>query len=396
MPIIRVLAALPGALLICSVAIAGASTPISVGNFVWNDIDADGIQDANEPGIAGVVVQLWNDPRTLLLDQTASNANGIYQLQAPGAGSYRVRVILPRISDTFSPVNSPPSDTADSDIIATGDLTGFTDTYVFASNVVSTTNIDAGIVPQTIRLGDRVWNDYDANGVQDAPEPGIAGAVVELWNANKTLTLLSTTTNASGIYSLDAPGPGDYRIRVVKANADTYAPTDAGGNDTLDSDVFASGADIGYTAILAVSAASTSIDGGIIRAPISVGNFIWNDRDNDGVQDAGESGLAGVTVQLWNELRNNLIRQTTTSATGSYTLPAPGPGSYRVRVLLPSINDDFSPKDSPPSDLTDSDINPSGPLTGFTDTYVFAPNLISTTTIDGGINGPLLFRDGFE
>jgi len=28
-----------------------------VGNFGWNDIDADGIQDANEPGIAGVVVQ---------------------------------------------------------------------------------------------------------------------------------------------------------------------------------------------------------------------------------------------------------------------------------------------------------------------------------------------------
>jgi len=145
---------------------------------------------------------------------------------------------------------------------------------------------------------------------------------------------LSTTTNASGIYSLDAPGPGDYRIRVVKANADTYAPTDAGDNDTLDRDVFASGADIGHTAILAVTAASTSIDGGIVRAPISVGNFIWNDRDNDGVQDAGESGPAGVTVQLWNELRNDLIRQTTTSATGIYTLPAPGPGSYGVNACI--------------------------------------------------------------
>ncbi len=57
MPIARAFAALAGTLLICSAAIAGGPTPINVGNFVWNDIDADGIQDANEPGIAGVVVQ---------------------------------------------------------------------------------------------------------------------------------------------------------------------------------------------------------------------------------------------------------------------------------------------------------------------------------------------------
>ena len=125
----------------------------------------------------------------MLLDQIATNANGICQLQAPGAGSYRVRVVLPRISDPFSPVNTPPSDTADSDIIATGALTGFTDACVFPSNLVSIFSIDAGIVPQPITLGDRVWNDYDANGVQDAQEPGIAGVVVELWNAHQTLTL---------------------------------------------------------------------------------------------------------------------------------------------------------------------------------------------------------------
>src|SRR5690242_11069783 len=81
--------------------------------------------------------------------------------------------------------------------------------------------------------------------------------------------------------------------------------------------------------------------------PINVGNFVWNDLDQDGRQDAGEPGLAGVTVQLWNAAKTNLIAQTTTNSNGNYTLQAPSPGDYRVRVLLPDPTlDQFSPKDS--------------------------------------------------
>ena len=38
-------------------------TPINIGNFVWDDLDQDGRQDAGEPGIAGVTVQLWNSAK---------------------------------------------------------------------------------------------------------------------------------------------------------------------------------------------------------------------------------------------------------------------------------------------------------------------------------------------
>ena len=33
----------------------------SIGNRVWNDYDRDGINDPNEPGIAGVSIALWSD-----------------------------------------------------------------------------------------------------------------------------------------------------------------------------------------------------------------------------------------------------------------------------------------------------------------------------------------------
>lgn len=384
-------------LLACTADAAQAgTTPINVGNLVWNDLDADGIRDGNEPGLGSVTVQLWNDARTQLLDSAVTSATGSYALQAPGPGNYRVRVVLPLISDTFSPKDAAPDDTTDSDINPSGSFLGFTDTYVFLSNLISITTIDAGIVRAPIALGDRVWNDVDADGIQDGGEPGIAGTTVELWNDAKTLTLRSTTTDANGNYQLQAPGPGNYRIRVVKASQDSYAPKDAGASDLLDSDINPAGADVGYTDVLAVATASSTIDGGIVRLPINVGNLVWNDADRDGVQDAGEPGLAAVTVQLWNSSRTQLLDSTTTSATGNYALQAPGPGDYRMRVVLPTVQDAFSPKDSPPSDLTDSDINPSGATLGFTDVYTFGSNLISITTVDGGIIANTLFANGFE
>jgi hypothetical protein len=380
----------------CLPAARAGVTPINVGNLVWNDVDGDGVKDANEPGMDAVTVQLWNEPRTLVLDQATTNASGIYALEAPGPGSYRVRVVLPSLSDQFSPKDAGGNDTTDSDINPAGPTLGFTDVYVIGSLVISINNIDAGIVRTPIALGDRVWNDFDADGIQDPNEPGIAGVVVELWDETKTLTLRSTTTDAAGAYELLAPGAGDYRVRVIKAGADTFSPKDIGASDLLDSDINPAGVDLSYTDVLPVSAASTLIDGGIVRAPINVGNFVWNDLDRDGVQDAGEPGLANVSVQLWNAARNQLLDSTTTNASGIYSLQAPGPGDYRVRVVLPSIADVFSPLDAPPSDVTDSDIVPAGATIGFTNVYTFAPNVISINNIDGGIESPLLFSNGFE
>jgi hypothetical protein len=121
--------------------------------------------------------------------------------------------------------------------------------------------------------------------------------------------------------------------------------------------------------------------------PINVGNFVWDDLDGDGRQDAGEPGLPGVTVQLWNSAKTQLLGTTVTNASGNYTLVAPTPGDYRVRFLLPSAGDQFSPKDNAVAgDTLDSDVNPSGIDLGFTDIYTFASNLISITSIDAGLS----------
>ena len=50
----------------------------AIGNFVWHDMDSDGVQDAGEPGISGVTVRLYDAGGTSLLAETVTDAQGIY------------------------------------------------------------------------------------------------------------------------------------------------------------------------------------------------------------------------------------------------------------------------------------------------------------------------------
>ena len=63
----------------------------------------------------------------------------------------------------------------------------------------------------------------------------------------------------------------------------------------------------------------------------SIGDRVWNDADGDGVQDGGETGLVGVTVELRNGA-GDVLATTTTGADGAYSFGDVYPGTYTVRV----------------------------------------------------------------
>ncbi|MCI0745878.1 MAG: HYR domain-containing protein, partial [Verrucomicrobia subdivision 3 bacterium] len=63
------------------------AAPIEIGNRIWRDLDGDGIQDANEPGIPGVTVRLCAPDGTTLAT-AVTDANGNYYFSsAAGANT---------------------------------------------------------------------------------------------------------------------------------------------------------------------------------------------------------------------------------------------------------------------------------------------------------------------
>jgi SdrD B-like domain len=50
--------------------------------------------------------------------------------------------------------------------------------------------------------------------------------------------------------------------------------------------------------------------------PIEIGNMVWNDANNNGIQDAGETGINGVTVELYNGATK--VGTATTNASGNF------------------------------------------------------------------------------
>lgn len=112
----------------------------SIGDRVWYDINANGVQDPNEPGLAGVTVTLY-DPNGNMVLQTTTNGLGNYLFSDVPAGQYTVGFTLPGDGYFISPKDQGADNTLNSKAnIATGRTDPFT---LNAGQDI--TNIDAGI-----------------------------------------------------------------------------------------------------------------------------------------------------------------------------------------------------------------------------------------------------------
>lgn len=72
-------------------------------------------------------------------------------------------------------------------------------------------------------IGDTVFNDRNANRVQDQGEPGIPNATLILRGANGQ-EISRTTTNSNGIYGFTGLPIGNYTVEVLRPNND-FRPT---------------------------------------------------------------------------------------------------------------------------------------------------------------------------
>jgi hypothetical protein len=84
-------------------------------------------------------------------------------------------------------------------------------------------------------IGDRAWRDRNRNGIQDAGEPGLAGAAFRRRTSDGTL-LASTVSDANGTYYFGNIPAGTYLVETTQPSGFSLTPPDRGGDNTLDSD----------------------------------------------------------------------------------------------------------------------------------------------------------------
>ncbi len=234
------------------------------------DVNHDGSIAANDDQPATVVAT------------TITDANGIYQFGGLLAGDYRVKVTAGLPADLTQSVG----------------MTIPTSIITLASGGSHLT-ADFGYVPGsgTAVIGDRIWSDANGDGVQDSGEVGIGGVTVTLQPpagvnlGNGPGVAITTTTDPDGTYlftNLPASGSIQYIVSVTPPSGYDSTPTNHGVfyTPTPTSQQIVLTADWGFK------------DDGTASASGSIGDTVYGDTNGNGVQDGGETGINGVTLNL--------------------------------------------------------------------------------------------------
>nr|WP_253281626.1 SdrD B-like domain-containing protein [Arcanobacterium phocae] len=208
----------------------------------------------------------------------------------------------------------------------------------------------------SVSLGDRVWFDKDRDGLQGAGESGVPGVKVSLLDgAGKPVVKPGTdkpyvvVTLEDGKYLFEGLAKGEYRVKFDYSDAKLpegltvegftkFVKADRVQIGFKNSDVRGSE---GLTDVIDLTADRKDIDAGLVakaESVVSLGDRVWFDKDRDGLQGAGESGVPGVKVSLLDGAGKPVVKPGTdkpyvvvTLEDGKYLFEGLAKGEYRVK-----------------------------------------------------------------
>ncbi len=314
---------------------------IDIGDYVWEDSNLNGIQDGSENGINGITVNLYEDSNkdgtpdgsAIMTTTTVTNggSDGFYEFSgldiSTGVIDWLVEVIVPSGGQykyvlPFQSIDN----TLDSDLDPNTN-------YITVHTAVDDFSFDAGLY-KTSSISDRVWLDENEDGMQNAGEVGVAGISVTLYDDSNT-PLATVLTDAYGNYKFSELYPGDYYVSFSLPSNYEFTHLGAGGND-IDSDPNPITHQTSAISLLG-GVDYLDADAGLIfkkSAKTAVGNFVWLDTNQDGIQDASEMGVSSIPVGLYDNL-GNLVSTTMTNNSGFYIFDDLDPGTYSIGFNLP-------------------------------------------------------------
>ena len=431
--------------------------PVGVRSSLWRDLDGDGIRDAGEPAIAGVTVNLYDQNGTLV-GSTITDANGVFvftsylgafahidQGLVANQEGYTIRLDNPADYLEGGPLYGQyPTQTGatssslsndeitDSDVVLANWSTGGgevlwpTVTLAALAPGEHDSSYGFGFVESEplVGLSGVLWVDVDGDGIRDEGEAPLAGVLITLYKADGVtpatladgVTPATATTLADGSYFIDGLEAGDYRALFTLPDGYRFTTPTVGTDGTVDSDPVATADPLqGMTAVFSITdrpagdtVADTdpsttawfvnpTIDAGVVPL-VAMGDYVWIDTNGDGIQDAGEAPLAGVTVTLYNpdgtlarDANGVLVAPAVTDADGFYLIDNLLPGDYYATFRLPA-DYTFTVTGSGTS-ATDSNPSPSrdDPEFGITPVFTISATVSGDTIVDDDPNTIALF-----
>ncbi|MBL7189513.1 MAG: hypothetical protein ISS70_24560, partial [Phycisphaerae bacterium] len=315
----------------------------SIGDFVWHDLYhgpshlVDGIQDADEPGIKGVVIDLLDGTGTVIAS-TTTDGIGAYQFAGLKAGSYIIEVspenflcggVLYGWYGTFK--NQGSDETKDSD----GDRRAHRSDIINLGIGEDRTDIDFGFFtaiieltktgPNTVQAGETITYHFRVQNLGDVVQHGGAQVYDPMLNPKGNHKIWSgvlqpgQAVEFDRAYTTTADDAGEL-VNTAWAVGHPLCPDGKYVKKVSDN------ADWTVTVIPTVTPSNGSI-----------GDFIWHDLYHgsghlvDGIQDAGEPGIEGVAVNLL-DITGNRIASAITDKVGLYQFTGLDAGTYVVEV----------------------------------------------------------------
>ncbi|WP_181043398.1 SdrD B-like domain-containing protein [Actinokineospora auranticolor] len=216
----------------------------TVTGTVWRDDNGNGQIDVDETvRYEGVTVELFDLDGNLVDTAVTAAVTGMYSFGYVPAGSYTIKETQP------AGVGSTTPD-------------------AIQISVTTETGASQNFGEQLGLIGDYVWNDSNANGVQDAGEPAAANIAVTLYQADGTTVVKSTTTGSDGKYWFRNLAVGDYKVGIELPTGKVLTRPHAGTNGDLDSDIdWVTGrtATLGIAVVDNLIPQLTNVDAGLVN-----------------------------------------------------------------------------------------------------------------------------------
>ena len=269
---------------------------LSISGQKYYDINGNGLQDEDEPGIPGGEVSLVENGKVVA--NTTTDENGLYSFENVLPGTYTI--------------NDP---------VPTGMVLTTSSTVTVTIKTVVVTNVNFGIRGSNSISGMK-YEDLNGDSTKNPGEKGLSGWEMVLTGSTwfgKPLPTLTATTDNNGNYKFERLLPGTYKVSETSRTGWTQTAP-AGGSHSIVFDVRTPPRE------------AKNNDFGNRLAAQSISGVKYNDINGNGVRDPGEPGMGGWKINL-EPAGGGVIKVATTEADGSYSFTDVASGTYTVREI---------------------------------------------------------------